>query len=324
MTTFGFFLSGEELGPTEIVKVGQQAAAAGFDRAWVSDHFHPWLEAEGESPFVWSVLGALAVTTDLHLTTAVTCPTDRIHPAILAQATATVASLAPGRFSFGVGTGERLNERILGGTWPPAPVRLERLEEAVALIRKLWTGDTVTHRGDHYLVDAARIFSLPPETPPILISGFGPAATELAARIGDGWINVQPDAELLTHYRDSGGSGLTQGGMKICWAPSADDAAKTAYRLWGHSGIGGQSAQELPSWVEFEALAEANSPEQMAESVPCGPDPEHAAAAVQAYVDAGYDEVYIAQMGPDQQGGIRFLTEEVLPLVKTTTSSSRA
>lgn len=183
------------------------------------------------------------------------------------------------------------------------------------MIRRLWTGETVTYRGAHYTVDSARVFSLPDEPPPVLVSGFGPAATELAARIGDGYVNVAPEADSVKRYRDSGGTGVTHGGMKICWAESAEDAAKTAYRLWGHESIGGQSAQELPSWVEFESFLDASSPEQIAEQVPCGPDPERAAAAVQAYIDAGYDEIYISQMGPDQVGGIRFLTEEVLPLV---------
>jgi G6PDH family F420-dependent oxidoreductase len=316
MTTFGYFLSAEELAPATLVDTGRLAEQAGFERLWISDHFHPWTREQGESAFVWAVLGALATTTDMKLTTAVTCPTDRIHPAVIAQATATIASLAPGRFSFGVGTGEWLNEHIIGGLWPPAPIRMARLEEAIAVIRRLWTGETVTHRGEHYTVDAARVFSLPAEPPPVLISGFGPQATELAARIGDGWVTVQPDRDLLNRYRESGGTGVTQGGMKICWAESADDAAKTAYRLWGFEGIGGQSAQELPSWSQFEALAEASSPEQIAEQVPCGPDAHRAAAAIQEYVDAGFDEVYISQMGPDQEGGIRFLVDKVLPLVK--------
>jgi G6PDH family F420-dependent oxidoreductase len=262
------------------------------------------------------VLGAIATSTELKMTTAVTCPTDRIHPAVLAQATATVASMAPGRFSFGVGSGERLNEHILGGLWPPAEIRLQRLEEAIEVIRELWKGETVTHRGEHYTVDAARVFSLPEELPPILVSGFGPEATKLAAKAGDGYLNVQPDADLLDIYREAGGKGVTHGGTKICWAESADDAAKTAYRLWGHEGVGGQGDQDLPSWTEFETLAEARSPEQVAQSVPCGPDPEPAAKSIKAYIEAGYDEVYISQMGPDQEGGIKFLAEQVLPLVR--------
>jgi G6PDH family F420-dependent oxidoreductase len=176
----------------------------------------------------------------------------------------------------------------------------------------------VTHRGTHFTVDAAKVFSRPEELPAILISGFGPKAAELAARAGDGYINVQPTADLVTTYRDAGGSGIVQGGMKFCWAESAEDAAKTAYRLWGFEGIGGQSAQELPSWVEFEALAKASSPEQVAERVPCGPDPEPVAQGISKYFEAGFDEVYVSQMGPDQAGGLRFLTEQVLPLIDST------
>jgi G6PDH family F420-dependent oxidoreductase len=315
MSRVGYFLSAEELAPATLVSTAKAAEAAGFDRIWVSDHFHPWTREQGESGFVWSMLAAIAATTELRMTTAVTCPTDRIHPAILAQASSTLACLAPGRFSFGVGSGERLNEHILGGLWPPAQIRHERLEEAIALIRELWRGETVTHRGAHYTVDAARVFSLPDELPPILISGFGPRAAELAASVGDGYINVTPAAELVTTYRDGGGTGIAQGGMKFCWAESADEAAKTAYRLWGFEGIGGQSAQELPSWVEFEALTEASSPEQVAEHVPCGPDPEPVARGIQKYFDAGFDEVYVSQMGPDQAGGLKFLTDQVLPLI---------
>ncbi len=315
MTRFGYFLSGEELSPTDIVTTAQDAERAGFERVWISDHYHPWLRAQGESPFVWSVLGAIAATTRLEMTTAVTCPTDRIHPAVIAQATATVAAMAPDRFRFGVGTGEKLNEHILGQVWPPADIRLARLEEAIEVIRKLWTGETVTHEGAHYTVHAARIFSLPAQPPPILVSGFGPKATELAARVGDGYITVQPDRQLVDTYRKAGGSGVVQGGVKICWAESEEEAAQTAYRTWGHQGVGGQSAQELPGWTEFEALAEASSPENMAKNVACGPDPQRAADEIQKYVDAGFDEVFISQMGPDQRGGIRFLTEQVLPLL---------
>jgi G6PDH family F420-dependent oxidoreductase len=313
MTHFGYFASSEELGPREIVHTAQLAERAGFDRIWISDHYHPWLTDQGESPFVWSVLGAIAATTELQMTTAVTCPTYRIHPAVMAQAAATIAALAPGRFNFGIGSGERLNEHILGGPWPPASVRLDQLAEAVAVIRALWTGETVTHRGEHYTVEAARVFSLPDQLPPILISGFGPRATKLAAEIGDGYVNVQPAKELVQLYRDNGGKGVAQGGMKFCWAPSAAEAAETAHRQWGFEGIGGQSAQELPSWTEFESLREAGSPERMAQSVPCGPDPDAVVEAIKSYVDAGYDEVYLSQMGPDQEGGIRFLADEVLP-----------
>lgn len=191
----GYILSGEELGPQEIVRYAQLAERAGLDRVWVSDHYHPWLSTRGQSPFVWTVLGGIAATTELRMTTAVTCPTFRIHPTVMAQATATLAALAPGRFSFGVGTGEALNEHIQGEAWPPVSVRRERLEEALAIIRRLWTGEVVTHRGPHYTVHNAKLWSLPEAPPDILVSGFGASSTELAARIGDGWISVQPDAD---------------------------------------------------------------------------------------------------------------------------------
>lgn len=314
MTTFGIFLSGEELSPRELVEGGQLAEQAGFTHAWISDHYHPWQESQGESAFVWAVLGGLATSTQLNLTTAVTCPTFRIHPAIMAQAAATTAALAPGRFRFGVGSGEALNEHILGEAWPPVSIRLERLEESIEVMRKLWTGEVVTHQGRHYTVHNARIFSLPEGEIPVLISGFGPEATELAARIGDGWISVSPDAEGLAQFKRKN-DGVTQAGVKICWAATEEEAKETAFRLWSHSGLGGQASQDVPMWHTFEAIGEANTPDKLAEKVACGPDPHRAAEQIRKYIDAGFDEVYIAQMGKDQAGGIRFIADEVLPLL---------
>lgn len=313
MVSIGYFLSGEELAPAQLVDAARQAEAAGFDRVWVSDHFHPWLESQGESPFVWAVLGAIAATTNLQLTTAVTCPTFRIHPAVVAQAAATIACLAPGRFTLGVGSGEALNEHILGDPWPPVSVRLARLEEAVAIMRRLWSGDVTTHQGPYFTVHNAKLWSLPAQVPEILISGFGPEATALAAKVGDGWITTSPDSDQLALYRHHGGKGRTQAGTKICYAATEKEGAETAHRLWGHEGAGGQISQDLPMWQGFQALAEQSSPMKIAETVPCGPDASRAAESISAYIDAGFDEIYVAQMGPDQEGGIRFLAEEVLP-----------
>src|SRR5919112_3953944 len=181
----GYFLSCEEFGPQELIRQARLAQAAGFDRLWISDHYHPWIDEQGHSPFVWSVIGAIAEATDLPLTTGVTCPTVRIHPAIIAQAAATSALLLGGRFGLGVGSGEALNEHILGDAWPNIETRLEMLEEAVEVIRTLWQGGMQDHRGIHYEVQNARIYDLPDTPPPILVSGFGPKAIELAARIGD-------------------------------------------------------------------------------------------------------------------------------------------
>jgi G6PDH family F420-dependent oxidoreductase len=273
------------------------------------------MSVQGSSPFVWSVLGALASTTRLKLTTAVTCPSFRIHPAVIAQAAATTAVLAPDRFTFGVGAGEALNEHILGEAWPPVSVRHARLTEALEIIRQLWTGEVVTYQGKYFTVHDAKLFTRPRTPPDILVSGFGPTAASLAAQIGQGWISVTPDAEGMRAYRDAGGTGRTQGGVKICWAETEKEARQTAHQFWGHEPVGGQLAQDAPMWMQYEAVAELTSPEDMAETVPCGPDAARAAEAIAKYVDVGFDEIYIAQMGPDQSGGIRFLAEEVLPLL---------
>ena len=183
----------------------------------ISDHFHPWLDEQGQSPFVWSVIGGIAATTKLRITTGVTCPTVRIHPAVIAHAAATSALLAPGRFRLGVGSGENLNEHILGGGWPPVRERLDMLEEAIDVMRKLWTGRIVTHHGAHYTVTNAQLYSVPETPPPVLVSAFGPKATAVAARVGEGLVNVKPEADLVRQYRDQGGSGPVVGAMKVCW-----------------------------------------------------------------------------------------------------------
>ena len=176
----GYFLSTEEYGPAELVAQARAAEEAGFQALWISDHFHPWNNEQGNSPLVWSVIGAISQVCNLHVTTAVTCPTTRVHPAIVAQAAGTCAELLEGRFTLGVGTGEALNESIMGRPWPTLDVRLEMLEEAVGLIRELWTGEFVNHRGSHYTVDNARIYTLPDQPPPIYMSAFGPKALELS------------------------------------------------------------------------------------------------------------------------------------------------
>jgi len=163
----GYFLSSEEYSPTELVRQARLAEDAGFDALWISDHFHPWNDAQGESGFVWSVIGAVSQVCSLPITTAVTCPTVRIHPAIIAQAAATSAVLTGGRFTLGVGSGEALNEHITGSRWPSIELRLEMLEEAITVIRELWRGQYTTHHGSHYTVENARIYSLPATSPKI-------------------------------------------------------------------------------------------------------------------------------------------------------------
>jgi G6PDH family F420-dependent oxidoreductase len=314
MAEIGIFLSSEEHGPNELVDHAALAEQAGFRSVWISDHYHPWVEAQGSSPFVWGVIGAIARTTSLKVTTAVTCPTVRIHPAVLAQAAATSAILLKGRFVFGVGSGENLNEHILGDGWPETDVRLEMLEEAVEVIRKLWDGGFVSHRGTHYTVQNARIYDLPDTPPPVYVSGFGPKATELAGRIGDGYINTSPSQELVELFEQSGGKGKPkQAGVKVCWGEDEEKCRRLAHETWPTSGISGELSQELPMPAHFEQAASSVTEDDIAEKLACGPDPERHVEAIRPYLEAGYDEIYVAQIGDDQQGMLDFYQREVLP-----------
>jgi G6PDH family F420-dependent oxidoreductase len=314
MATIGIFLSCEEHGPQRLVDVAAKAEAAGFGDLWISDHFHPWVDAQGESPFVWSVIGAIAAATQrVRVTTAVTCPTVRIHPAIVAQAAATSALLLDGRFVLGVGTGEALNEHILGDPWPGIEQRLSMLEESVAVMRALWEGGNVSFDGQHYVVDRARLYSLPREPIEVYASAFGPKAAEAVGAWAEGYINVAPSEDLLQTYRGAGGGGLAQGGMKVCWGPDEDECVKTVHRLWPNEALSGELAQVLPMPAHYEAACEPITEEMIAEAVPCGPDPEKHAAAIREFVDAGYDEVYVNQIGDDQEGFLKFMKDEVVP-----------
>ena len=310
----GYALSCEEHRPNDLVRFAARAERAGFTFAGISDHFHPWVDAQGHSPMVWPVIGGIAQATErLALGTGVTCPTIRTHPAIVAQAAATTADMMPGRFFLGVGSGENLNEHILGDRWPPADVRQAMLEEAVEVIRRLWQGGTQTYRGTYYTVENARIYTLPDELPPIIVAAAGPKAAELAARIGDGFWGVAPQAELLETYEKAGGRGPRYGQATVCWAETEEEATETAHRVWPNAGVKGELAQELPTPTHFEQAAQMVRPEDLAESLPLGPDPERHLASIRAYVDAGYDHVYVHQIGPDQEGFFRFYEREVLP-----------
>jgi G6PDH family F420-dependent oxidoreductase len=311
MATIGIFLSSEEQSAKRLVDIAVKAEDAGFRDLWISDHFHPWIDAQGESPFVWSTIAA--ATREVTLTTAVTCPTVRIHPAIIAQAAATSATLLDGRFRLGVGSGEALNEHILGDPWPGIEQRLSMLEESVAIMRALWEGDNVSHDGQHYIVDRARLYSLPDEPPPVLVSAFGPQAIETAGRIGDGYINVAPDPDLLASYREAGGTGPAQAGTKICWGTDEAACVDTVHRLWPNEALGGELAQVLPMPAHYEAACAPITKEMIAETVPCGPDADRHAAAIQEFFDAGYDEVYVNQIGDDQEGFLKFMAEEIAP-----------
>ena len=313
----GYFLSSEEYTPAELLAQARGAEQAGFEALWISDHYHPWVDAQGQSPFVWSTIGALSQACRLPVTTAVTCPTMRIHPAVIAQAAATSAVLHEGRFVLGVGTGEALNEHIFGDAWPQTDVRLEMLEEAVEVIRELWRGEFVNHHGRHYTVEHARIYTRPDTPPPIYVSGFGPKSIELAGRIGDGYVSTRPDADMVRRFREAGGGDKPcQGGFKAAYADTVDEGARIAYERWPNAGVPGELSQVLPSPRHFEQAAELVSPEQVREAFVCGRDADAHLAMIDQYAKAGFDEVYVANTGPHWQGLFDLYRHEVLPRLR--------
>lgn len=313
----GYFLSSEEYTPAELLEQARGAERAGFEALWISDHYHPWVDAQGQSAFVWSTIGALSQVCRLPVTTAVTCPTVRIHPAVIAQAAATSAVLHEGRFVLGVGTGEALNEHIFGDPWPQADVRLEMLEEAVEVIRALWTGDFVNHHGKHYTVEHARIYTRPDTPPPIYVSGFGPKSIELAGRIGDGYVSTMPDADMVRRFRDSGGGDKPcQAGFKAAYADSEDEGVRIAYERWPNAGVPGELSQVLPSPRHFEQAAQLVQPDMMKESFVCGRDADAHLEMIDKYAKAGFDEIYVANTGPHWQGLFDLYEREVLPRLR--------
>ncbi|MER7952247.1 TIGR03557 family F420-dependent LLM class oxidoreductase [Streptomyces sp. NPDC096079] len=314
MTEYGYFLSCEEFTPGELIDQARQARRAGFTRLAISDHYHPWNEAQGNSAFVWSVIGALSQAVDLPVTTLVTCPTVRLHPAVTAQAAATSSVLLGGRFALGVGTGEALNEHVHGDAWPSFETRAEMLEEAVGVMRELFTGALVSHDGRHYTVDNARLYTAPEERVPVYVSAFGPKAAELAGRVGDGFVTMTPDTELVGSFRENGGAGKrVVGGVKVCWSGDRDKAVARVHRLWPTELLPGELAQILPTPAHFEQASELVTPEMVASSVTCGDDVEEHVEAVRPYARAGFDEVYVGQIGPEQEAFFDAYRERVLP-----------
>ncbi len=310
----GVAFSSEELAPAAIVRAAALAEEAGFRAAWVSDHYHPWIDAQGESPFVWSVLGAVAHATErLRVGTGVTCPIMRIHPAVVAQAAATSQCMFDGRFWLGLGTGEALNEHIVARKWPETDIRVGMLEEAIGVIRQLFTGEQVSHYGTHFEVENARLYTRPEEPPEIYVSAFGRRSVELAARVGDGLVSTKPDPALLEEFGRLGGTGPKLAQVKVAWAQRVSDAEDLAFERWPTSGLSGELSQELRTPKHFEQAVSVLKKEDVVGRLPCGPDPERHIAAIRKYFDAGYDEVYVTQVGTDQAGFLRFYEHEVLP-----------
>lgn len=311
----GYWLSSEEHEPRDLVNYARQAEELGFPFLQISDHFHPWIDRQGHSPFIWAVLGGIANATErIKVQTAVTCPIIRIHPVILAQAAATTAALMPGRFLFGVGTGENLNEHILGTHWPPVDARQSMLEESIDLIRLLWQGGQESFSGEYYTVENARLYTLPDELPPICIAASGEKSAALAGRIGDALISTSPDEEVVSAFEESGGKGKPRyGKIAACWAEDEADARRTAHEVWPNAGLPGQLSTELALPAYFEQAVQKVTEEEISELVLCGPDPKPYIDSLREYADAGFDHVSLHQIGPDQAGFFEFYQKELQP-----------
>jgi G6PDH family F420-dependent oxidoreductase len=314
----GYKLSSEEAPARDLVRFARAAEDHGFTFALISDHYHPWTDRQGQSPFVWSVLGGIAQnTTKLVVGTGVTCPTVRVHPAIVAQAAATVATMMPGRFFLGVGTGENLNEHIVSPSWPEVPVRQEKLAEAIEVIRLLWQGGLRSFHGKHYTVENARVYSLPDQPPPLHVAAAGPKSAELAARHGDGLIGTQPDGEMIQQFRSAGGSGKPcYGEASVCYDRDEKKAEQIAQEIWPIAGLPGVLQQELPLPSHFEKAAQLVSKDKITEEVACGPDPEKHLKTIRKFIDAGYDHICVHQIGPNQEQFLDFYAREVLPKLR--------
>jgi G6PDH family F420-dependent oxidoreductase len=313
----GYKLMSEEHGPRALVENACAAEEAGFDFVAISDHFAPWLEVQGHSPFAWSVLGAIAqATTRVGICTAVTCPSGRYHPAIVAQAAATVALLAEGRFTLGLGSGERLNEHVTGEVWPSVGVRQRIFAEAVEVIRLLLEGRERYFDGEFFDLEDARLFDLPENPPPLAIAAGGPQAAALAAEKADGLFATDPEPELVKAYREAGGSGPRYAEVPTCWGASRQEAIGIAHRFQRWGLLGWQVLPELPNPRAFEQASKHVRPEDVAAEIACGADVEAHLGAMRAYVDAGFDRLVLVQPGPEQKGFLDFFQRELGPAAR--------
>ncbi|NLG96858.1 MAG: TIGR03557 family F420-dependent LLM class oxidoreductase [Chloroflexi bacterium] len=312
MVEIGYALSSEEHPPKTLVRNAQKAEELGFSFALISDHYHPWIDAQGHAPFVWSVIGGIAAVTErIRLGTGVTCPIMRIHPAIIAQAAATSAAMLPGRFFLGLGTGEALNEHILGNHWPMAAVRQNMLEEAIDIIRMLWEGTEVNYWGEFFTVENARIYTLPDELPPIYIAASGSGTAGLAAQIGDGLISTSPDEEVVTAFKSNGGDRKPlYGQVTVCWAASEQEAVDTVHRWWPTSAVPGTLKADLPTPAHFEDAVKMVKKDDLRQMA-LGPDPQSYLEKINEMVECGYEHIYIHQIGPDQDGFFNFYQKEL-------------
>ncbi len=310
----GYKLAAEAFGPEELIRQAVRAEEAGFDFVEMSDHYHPWLDSQGHSPFVWSVLGAIAARTErIGLVTGVTCPTMRYHPAIVAQAAATMSLISGGRFTLGVGSGERLNEHVIGRPWPSATVRQEMLREALEIIRLLWQGGYQSYEGKHLQLEDARVYDLPERLPLIAVAGGGPQAARLAGELGDALFVTEPDPSLIEAFTGAGGSGPLFAEAPLAYAASEEEAVREALDKARWALTGWKVMSELPNPVNFEAASATVREEDIRGQFACGPDVERHLETIRQFTDAGYDHVVLMNVGPDPDGFLDFFASELRP-----------
>jgi len=308
----GYKLATEAFGPKEIIRQAMLAEQAGFDFVEMSDHYHPWLEAQGHSAFTWNLLSAIAVKTErIGLATGVTCPSVRYHPAIIAQAAATLGIISDGRFTLGVGAGERLNEHVVGLGFPARKARQERLREALEIIRLLWRGGYRSYEGKYLQLEDARVFDLPDEPPPVAVAAGGPAAARIAADLGDGLFATEPDVGLVSSWRELGGHGPAYGEMPLAWAPDEDAAVQAVLDKSAFALTGWKVMAELPNPVNFQAAVASIGPQQARAQFACGPDVKRHLQVAQQYADAGFDHLVTMNAGPDPDGFMDFFAREL-------------
>ncbi|MFI7078928.1 TIGR03557 family F420-dependent LLM class oxidoreductase [Micromonospora sp. NPDC049903] len=306
----GYKLASEGFGPTEIIQQAVRAEQVGFDFVEMSDHFHPWLDDQGHSSFTWTVLGAVAARTDrIGLATGVTCPTVRYHPAIIAQAAATLAIISDNRFTLGVGAGERLNEHVVGQGFPSARGRHERLREALDIIRLLWSGGYHSYEGKHLHLEDARVFDLPDRPPVIAVAASGAASVAIAAELGDGLFATEPVADLVQNYQRLGGQGPRYAEVPMAWATDEEQAVRAAWETSRWAVTGWKVMSELPNPINFEAAARTVTPDDVRAQFAVGPDPDTYVQAVRTYVDAGFDHIVLQNAGPDPDGFLDFFRD---------------
>ncbi|SCL25583.1 F420-dependent oxidoreductase, G6PDH family [Micromonospora nigra] len=303
----GYKLASEGFGPKEIIRQAVRAEEVGFDFVEMSDHFHPWLDVQGHSSFTWTVFGAIAARTDrVGLVTGVTCPTVRYHPAIIAQAAATLAIISDGRFTLGVGAGERLNEHVVGQGFPSVRGRHERLREALEIIRLLWQGGYQSYEGKHLHLEDAQVFDLPDQPPVIAVAASGPASVAIATELGDGLFATEPEPDLVQTYQRGGGSGPRYAEVPMAWAPDEQQAVEAAWQTSRWAVTGWKVMSELPNPVNFDAASRTVTQDDIRQQFAVGPDPDVHVAAVRKYADAGFDHLVLQNAGPDPDGFLDF------------------